>query len=171
MDHFALEDDEMALAYREGRLNRNFMGYTVLPGQDFLGCGVSSISYIQGAFFQNHKDLPVYQEMLGQEQWPQERQKVLSADDHHRRAVIHDLMCKFELDTEDWEARFQLKFEEVFGSECEHLEHCIEDGLLVRDERRYEVTELGKLFVRNIAMGFDAYLGKEQRKTRFSKVI
>lgn len=171
MDHFAHHDDEMAIAYREGRLHRNFMGYTVLPGDDFLGVGMSSIGYVQGAYFQNTKELMEYREMVGSEAWPLERGLILSEDDMCRRSVIYDLMCRFALDRSAWSAALGKDFDDVFAFEQAHIRDCIEDELLVEDGDLLKVTELGKLFVRNIAMGFDAYLRKDGAHRRFSRTI
>jgi len=171
MDHFALRDDEMAVAYREGRLHRNFMGYTVLKGDDFIGIGVSSIGYVQGGYFQNEKAMKTYQESLAQGEFPFERGLILSEDDLMRRKIIEDLMCRFAIDREAWTRRLGKAFEEVFDVERAHISHCLEDGLLAEEGNLLRVTELGKLFVRNIAMGFDAHLRKEGAHKRFSKVI
>jgi oxygen-independent coproporphyrinogen-3 oxidase len=171
MDHFARADDEMALAYREGRLHRNFMGYTVLPGDDFIGVGVSSIGYVQGAYLQNIKDLVPYGAAIDERRFPVERGLVLSRDDLIRRSIIRDLMCRFELDTEKWSRGNGCSFDHYFAEEKLHLDQCVEDGLLYRDGQKLLVTDLGKLFVRNIAMGFDAYLRKEGSHRRFSRTI
>jgi oxygen-independent coproporphyrinogen-3 oxidase len=171
MDHFARADDEMALAYREGRLHRNFMGYTVLPGDDFIGVGVSSIGYVQGAYLQNIKDLVPYGAAIDERRFPVERGLVLSKDDLIRRSIIRDLMCRFELDTEKWSRGNGCSFDHYFAEEKLHLDQCVEDGLLYRDGQKLLVTDLGKLFVRNIAMGFDAYLRKEGSHRRFSRTI
>ena len=167
MDHFALADDEMAIAYREGRLHRNFMGYTVLPGDDFIGLGVSSIGYLQGGYFQSTKDLQAYGTALQRGEWPLEKNLMLSEDDRIRRSVIYDLMCRFRLDRQAWSACHVVPFEHYFSEEQGHIQDCISDGLLEETDEVLVVTELGKLFVRNIAMGFDAYLRKEGSHRRF----
>jgi oxygen-independent coproporphyrinogen III oxidase len=171
MDHFALADDEMAIAFREDRLHRNFMGYTVLPGDDFLGLGVSSIGYVQGAYFQNTKDLLEYRHALESGQWPLEKELELSSDDLMRRSVIYDLMCQFKLDRNLWSQKNHQAFEDYFAFEKPHIKNCLEDGLLEERNSLLVVTELGKLFVRNVAMGFDAHLRKEGGHRRFSRVI
>ena len=171
MDHFALADDEMAVAFREDRLHRNFMGYTVLPGDDFLGLGVSSIGYVAGAYFQNTKDLMEYRAALEKGEWPLEKELVLSEDDLMRRSVIYDLMCQFKLDRGAWSKKYGKIFDEVFDIEKPHIKHCLDDGLLKENGSLLQVTELGKLFVRNVAMGFDAHLRKVGGHRRFSRVI
>jgi len=171
MDHFALKEDDMAVAYREGRLHRNFMGYTVLKGNDFIGLGVSSIGYVQGGYFQNEKDMKTYRGKLENGEFPLERGLVLSDDDLMRRKIIEDLMCRFAIDRKLWEQDLGKPFDEVFTEEKPHISDCLEDGLLEEEGDLLKVTELGKLFVRNIAMGFDAHLRKEGAHRRFSRVI
>jgi oxygen-independent coproporphyrinogen-3 oxidase len=171
MDHFALEGDEMAVAYREGKLNRNFMGYTVLKGQDFIGLGVSSIGYVQGGYFQNEKDQKAFRNALDKGEFPLSRGLVLSDDDLMRKKIIEDLMCRFVIDREAWAEQLGRPFDKVFEAELSHIENCVEDGLLEIEGKLLKVTELGKLFVRNIAMGFDAHLKKDGAHRRFSRVI
>lgn len=171
MDHFALKDDDMAIAFKEGQLSRNFMGYTLLPTEHFIGLGSSSIGYVAGAYFQNIKALPDYYNKLKASEFPLERGLILSQDDLLRQDVINRFMCHFKLNRNKFERDYGSTFEEHFPEEQQHVRHCIEDGLLSDDGTTLEVTELGKLFVRNIAMGFDAYLKNNSKKKRFSKVI
>lgn len=171
MDHFARKDDEMSIAYREGRLHRNFMGYTVLKGDDFIGLGVSSIGYVQGGYFQNMKEMKEYSGSLDVNEYPLDRGLVLSEDDLLRKKVIEDLMCRFAIDKSEWEEKTGQPFGDLFQAEEEHLKNCLDDGLLKEEGNALVVTDLGKLFVRNICMGFDAYLRKQETYQRFSSVI
>ncbi|MBF0197104.1 MAG: oxygen-independent coproporphyrinogen III oxidase [Planctomycetes bacterium] len=171
MDHFALKEDEMALAYSEGKLNRNFMGYTLLPADNFLGFGASSIGYIEGGYFQNHKDLPEYYNHINSNKMPLDKMCILNKDDLLRREIINTLMCRFELDIESFEKEHGISFTKTFAFEQAHLKHCAEDGLLKKDNTKLIVTDLGRLFLRNIAMGFDTYLRKKDGFQRFSRII
>jgi oxygen-independent coproporphyrinogen-3 oxidase len=171
MDHFALKDDEMAIAFREGNLSRNFMGYTLLPTQHFIGLGSSSIGYVAGAYFQNIKSLPEYYQKVQNSEFPLERGLILSEDDLLRQDIINRFMCHFKLNRNEFKKDYGKTFEDMFPEEQQHIRFCIEDGLLTDDGQCIEVTELGKLFVRNIAMGFDIYLRNNSKKKRFSKVI
>jgi oxygen-independent coproporphyrinogen III oxidase len=172
MDHFALSNDEMSLAYDKGELNRNFMGYTVLPAENFLGLGASSISYLEGSYIQNIKRLPEYYKAINNNFFAIEKDFVLSKDDLIRKYVIEKIMCAFVIDTKDISQKFNINFQEYFKHEQKHLNHCLENNLIKLNDDSYHVTELGKSFVRNLAMGFDHYLrNNDLNKPRFSKVI
>jgi oxygen-independent coproporphyrinogen-3 oxidase len=170
MDHFAKSTDELANAYRNGTLHRNFMGYTVKPAIEFIGIGVSSIGYIQGNFVQNEKEIKRYYEALDQNQLPVDRGLVLSSDDLTRQWVITTLMCQFRLNKQVFFEKFQVQFDVYFSESLPHMTESVALGLLKVSDYELEVTELGRLFVRNIAMGFDAYL-KSTSSRRFSKTV
>ncbi len=171
MDHFALQTDEMAKAFVEGKLYRNFMGYTVKPADEYIGFGVSSIGFLENTYIQNHKTLPEYYKALDQNELPIERGKVLSSDDEMRRWVISHLMCRLEIDKKQFTDRFHLNFDEYFTSEEIHIANCLRDRLLYVDQDKLKASELGKIFIRNICMGFDQYLQKAKSQHRFSKTI
>jgi len=170
MDHFALPDDELAIAFRSGALYRNFMGYTINPADDAIGLGVSSIGYIGGCFSQNVKDLKTYYSRLDSGQLPVDRGIELSRDDHIRRWVIQSIMCQFSLIYCNFSDTFGVDFFEYFPDVDLHLQRCESNGLVVRGDDGIRVTPLGRFFVRNVAMGFDAYL-KSQESRRFSQTI
>ncbi len=167
MDHFALDADEMAVSYRNGTLYRNFMGYTVKPADEFLGFGVSSIGFISGHYVQNVKDLKQYYDSLDGGQFATERGLILSGDDQIRQWVIQSLMCHFYLDKSEFFAKFGMDFNTYF-SETDRRD-VIEFGLLTETETELRVTELGRVFVRNIAMGFDRYLKRSHQQ--FSRTV
>jgi len=171
MDHFALANDEMSAACRAGTLYRNFMGYTVKPADEYIGVGVSSIGFLEKTFFQNYKTIPEYYRFLDQGQLPVERGKTLTQDDEIRRWVIQTLMCQFRLDKMKFIQFFQKDFDQYFTIEQEHITRCVADGLLTYDGHVLEVTELGKIFIRNICMGFDWYLRQKEGHQRFSKTV
>lgn len=170
MDHFAKSSDELALAYRDGVLHRNFMGYTVKPATEYLGIGVSSIGFISGHFVQSTKDLKRYYSDLDKGQLPLERGLELSQDDHIRQWVIQSLMCHFKLDKQELFSRYHVKFDHYFSDSIGHLNTCESQGLIEFTEQGILVTPLGRLFVRNVAMGFDAYL-KQNSERRFSRTV
>ena len=171
MDHFALKTDEMAKAFNENRLYRNFMGYTVKPADEYIGLGVSAIGFLEHTFIQNIKVLPEYYQTLDAGELPVERGKELSNDDIIRRWVILELMCHFQINKKDFQSKFGLDFDEYFQSEQEHIQKCIEDDLLKVVADEIQATELGQLFIRNVCMGFDAYLKKNIGKQRFSRTV
>lgn len=171
MDHFALAEDELAQSFNEGRLYRNFMGYTVKPADEYLGFGVTAIGFLSGMFIQNSKTLPEYYAGLKQNRLPIERGKLLSGDDRIRQWVINSLMCRFHVDKKEFEAIFGGKFDTYFTDEREHIETCVQDNLLHETTNMLMVKELGRLFVRNICMGFDSYLQKQQSGRRYSQTV
>ncbi|MDO8580049.1 MAG: oxygen-independent coproporphyrinogen III oxidase [Candidatus Omnitrophota bacterium] len=171
MDHFALADDELAQAFNAGKLYRNFMGYTVKPADEYIGLGVSSIGFFEDAFIQNHKILRDYYETLDKGQLPVERGKILSQDDRIRQWVIHSFMCHFEINKREFKDKFFVDFDEYFSSERAHLNRCLEDGLICMKPDQITASGLGKIFIRNVCMGFDAYLPQMQKTTRFSQTV
>ena len=172
MDHFALREDELAKAYNTNQLYRNFMGYTVKPADEYIGLGLSSIGFLEKTFIQNRKVLKDYYADLAAGRLPVERGKELNPDDERRQWTIHALMCHFGLNKKVFLEKFGESFDAYFWEEQEHLQKCLEDGLIEMQNNDIKVTESGKLFIRNICMGFDAYLARQQReKQQFSRTV
>jgi len=171
MDHFALTTDAMSKAFNEGKLYRNFMGYTLKPADEYLGIGPSAIGFLEKTFVQNMKVLPDYYEALNQNRLPIEKGMVLSQDDQMRQWVINSLMCQFKLDKGVFFVTFGYEFEDYFTQEAQHLHDCMSDGLIKENHEVIEVTDLGKIFIRNVCMGFDVYLRKKDGQKRYSRTI
>jgi len=167
LDHFARSDDELSLAAREGRLHRNFQGYTLLDEADLFGFGVSSISTIGASFAQNHKALKDYYRAIDNESSPIDKGLQLTRDDVIRAAVIKALMCNFNIDKAAIEARYGIVFDEYFSDELALL---TDSDLVAVTADEIRVHSKARLLVRVVAMTFDAYMSKEKQK-RFSKVI
>ncbi|WP_028693789.1 oxygen-independent coproporphyrinogen III oxidase [Pseudomonas cremoricolorata] len=170
MDHFALPDDELAIAQEEGTLQRNFQGYTTHGHCDLIGLGVSAISQIGDLYSQNSSDLAIYQQSLSSAQLATQRGLVCNRDDRIRRAVIQQLICHFELDFEQIESTFGIDFRGYFVAEWPALQRLQRDGLISLDAQRIEVQPAGRLLVRSVCMVFDAYLAQHSQQ-RFSRVI
>ncbi len=171
MDHFARATDEMAKAFNEGRLHRNFMGYTVKPADEFIGLGPSAIGFIENTYVQNKKVLPEYYTSITEGQLAIERGKDLSQDDSIRQWVINQLMCQFEVNKVDFFKRFGFEFEDYFMNEGQHIHECVEDQLIIDGHDKILVTDLGKIFIRNVCMGFDWYLRQKNGHKRFSRTV
>lgn len=172
MDHFALPGDELAVAARERRLHRNFMGYTTRSAPDCVAVGVSAISDVAGAFSQNHKSLARYYEAIDAGRFPVERGYALTPDDQIRRFTIAELMCNFRLDRADVRDRFGVDLAEYFAEELDALRAAdgpVADGLLEIAPGGLTVTARGRWFVRNICMAFDRYLASHQGRPVFSR--
>lgn len=163
MDHFALPDDELARARQEGRLGRNFQGYTVKSAQDVVAFGVSAISDLQGAYAQNEQALRSYYARIEAGRLATDRGIVLFEDDLRRRDLIRELMCNFRIELD-------AKTKHDFAPELATLVSDYEELAVVSDAR-IELTELGCVFVRNVAMVFDARLAAHAGKSRFSRVV
>jgi oxygen-independent coproporphyrinogen-3 oxidase len=160
MDHFALPDDELARAADRGALGRDFQGYTVELAPQTVGLGMSSISNLGDAYAQNWKSLGEYEASVGGGRLPTERGIWLSDDDRRRREVITQLMCNFAVELEP----------QLWSAERAALQPLAADGLVVLDGNRLQVTELGRLFIRNVAMVFDAYL-RQNAARPFSRAV
>ncbi|MCX6966677.1 MAG: oxygen-independent coproporphyrinogen III oxidase [Verrucomicrobia bacterium] len=170
MDHFARADDELAIAQRNKTLQRNFQGYSTRGNTDIHAFGMSSISQANGAYWQNHKELPAYYEALDAGQAPISKGYVLTEDDKIRREVIGRLMCDLGLDFGKMTELLGVDFTSYFARELAGLDDLKADGLLETDACELRVTDLGRLLIRNIAVRFDAYFGRET-EGRFSKSI
>jgi oxygen-independent coproporphyrinogen-3 oxidase len=157
MDHFARPQDELAIARREGRLHRNFQGYTVLPGTEVIGLGISAIGDYGGCFVQNHKKLSRYRVAIQQHRLPVQRGLRRNRDDEVRRSVIQQLMCNFRVDVAAIERSHEIAFACYFEADLERLRRYAEEGLVVIDEAGIQATLTGQFFVRNLAMCFDRH--------------
>jgi oxygen-independent coproporphyrinogen-3 oxidase len=171
MDHFALPDDPLAIAKRQGRLHRNFQGYSTQPDCDLIGLGVSSIGRIGASFYQNAKTLPEYYDSLQQGHLPVVRGIALERDDIVRRAVIMALMCQGRVEFESIELAYLIKMREYFAREIESLTPLAEAGLVEIEDDAIQVTATGWYVVRAIAMAFDRYLQSDKARERFSRII
>ena len=171
MDHFALPNDALAVAKRQGRLHRNFQGYSTQPDCDLIALGVSSIGRVGPTFSQNVKTLDEYYDLLNQGRLPVARGMALSRDDLVRRTVIMALMCQGSVLFESVELSHLVDFKQYFAPEMEALVAMQEQGLLTIDDTGIHVTELGWFFVRGVAMVFDKYLQADKNRARFSKII
>lgn len=171
MDHFALPEDALAVAKRQGRLHRNFQGYSTRPDCDLIGLGVSAIGRIGATYSQNAKTLEEYYDYLNQGRFPVVRGIALSHDDLVRRAVIMALMCQGELLYEPIELAYMVDFKKYFSNELEAIKALESAGMVQLEDDGILVTETGWFFVRAIAMIFDRYLQTDQSRARFSKII
>ncbi|MDF1482459.1 oxygen-independent coproporphyrinogen III oxidase [Extensimonas sp. H3M7-6] len=171
MDHFALPTDALAVAKRQGRLHRNFQGYSTQPDCDLIGLGVSGIGRIGATYSQNAKTLEEYYDFLDRGRLPVVRGLALSRDDLVRRAVIMALMCQGELVFEPVEQAWLIDFRKYFAAELEQLEGLAEQDLVALGPEGIRVTATGWFFVRGIAMVFDRYLQADRNRARFSRII
>jgi oxygen-independent coproporphyrinogen-3 oxidase len=170
MDHFALPDDELAVAQEDGSLQRNFQGYTTHGHCDLIGLGVSAISQIGDLYCQNDADLARYQQAIDGGQLATRRGLVCHTDDRIRRAVIQRLICEFHLDFDEVERRFGIIFPAYFAAVWPDLLRMANDGLIELDRGHIGILPAGRLLVRSVCMLFDRYL-PQQNTQRFSRVI
>jgi len=175
MDHFALPGDELSLAFENGRLSRNFMGYTTKRGTEMIALGTSGISDVAGAYAQNHKRLNSYYSAVDAGELPVERGVSLSADDRIRRHVITELMCNGVVRPAAVETEFDIAFEIYFAAELAELTGpggAVAEGMVRVDGDAIVASELGRVFIRNVAMVFDAYLGTPTAdQPKFSQTV
>ncbi|WP_417879577.1 oxygen-independent coproporphyrinogen III oxidase [Vibrio sp.] len=171
MDHFALPDDELAIAQRAGVLHRNFQGYTTQGDCDLIGFGVSSISMVGNSYAQNQKELKKYYAQVDEQRHALWRGVVLDQDDLIRREVIKQLICNFTLDKVGIEKEFNLNFNQYFNEDLVLLKTFVDDQLVEVTDSHITVTLRGRLLIRNICMCFDTYLRTRARQQQFSRVI
>ena len=170
MDHFALPEDALARAREEGKLHRNFQGYSTQSDCDLIGLGVSAISKLDSGYAQNQKELDAYYAALDAHQLPTWRGYALEADDRIRRDVIMELICQGELDTEALGRRHGIEFDRYFAPELKALVGMVGDGLVRCDGKNLGVTGQGRLLLRNICTVFDRYLSNLPRQ-HYSKML
>jgi oxygen-independent coproporphyrinogen-3 oxidase len=171
MDHFALPDDALAVAKRQGRLHRNFQGYSTQADCDLIALGVSSIGRIGTTYSQNAKTMEEYCDLLDQGRFPVVRGLALSRDDLIRRSVIMALMCQGHLQFEAINLAWLIDFKTLFADEISQLEDMQVQGLVQLSETGIQVTAMGWFFVRGVAMVFDRYVQADRNRSRFSKII
>lgn len=171
MDHFALPEDGLAVAKRQGRLHRNFQGYSTQPDCDLIALGVSAIGRIGATYSQNAKTIEEYCDALDQGRLPIVRGLGLSSDDLIRRSVIMSIMCQGQVQYEAIELAYMVDFKQYFHVELERLKTLQNAGMLTFDDEGLTVTAIGWYFVRAIAMVFDRYLQVDQTRARYSKII
>jgi len=171
MDHFALPGDALAAAKRQGRLHRNFQGYSTQPDCDLIGLGVSSIGRVGATYSQNAKTLEEYYDAVNRGQFPIVRGLALTREDLLRRAVIMAIMCQGRLEFESIELAHLIDFRKHFSAELEQLRALESSGLVVLEPAAIQVTALGWYFIRSVAMVFDKYLQADRTRERFSRII
>ena len=174
MDHFALPDDELAVAQARGGLHRNFMGYTTHADSDLVGLGVSAISHIGNSFSQNPRDLPSWEIALDEGRLPVFRGMRMDEDDEIRADLVQSLMCQGEVRVRAFQERHGIGFAEYFADDLQRLWPLADDGLVDVGPEAIRATPRGRLLLRNIAMCFDRYLDRESvidARPRFSRAI
>ncbi len=171
MDHFALPNDPLAVAKRQGRLHRNFQGYSTQPDCDLIALGVSSIGRVGATYSQNAKTLDDYYDLLNHGRFPVVRGLALTRDDLLRRAVIMAIMCQGAVHFESIALAYLVDFQRYFATELEALKPLAEQGMVAVDADSIEVTDTGWFFVRAVAMVFDRHLQANLHLNRFSKIL
>jgi oxygen-independent coproporphyrinogen-3 oxidase len=171
MDHFALPTDATAKAKRQGRLHRNFQGYSPQADCDLIGLGVSSVSRIGATYSQNAKSLDEYYDILDQGLLPVVSGIHLTRDDLIRRAVIMALICQGEVLFESIEVAHLVDFREYFAAEIRALDDMVECGLVTVSDAAITVTPTGTLVVPAVAMIFDYHMQMDRARARFSKIF
>jgi len=171
MDHFALPNDELALAKQNGTLQRNFQGYSTHADTDLIGMGMTSIGKVNDCFIQNQHTEESYFEVIDDTALAVKRGYKLSKDDCIRRDVIQALMCQNKVVIADLTKKYSINFFEYFEKEMISLASMVDDKLVSFNEKEIIVTNAGQLLLRNIAMLFDAYIKPVQEQIIFSKTI
>jgi oxygen-independent coproporphyrinogen-3 oxidase len=171
MDHFVKPDDELALARKNQRLQRNFQGYSTSLAPDLIGLGPSSISQFSNSYFQNEKNLDDYYSALTEERLPISQGFAMSEEDKLRNFVIMNLACQLFINFADVNQRFNIEFDKHFASNIKQLQPFIDDGLVVLSGTSISIGEQGRLVLRNICMLFDEHLSNKPGHNSFSRTI
>jgi oxygen-independent coproporphyrinogen-3 oxidase len=171
MDHFAKPEDELAVAQRQGRLHRNFQGYSTHSDCDLVALGLSAIGKIGPTYSQNYRELEDYYAALDRDVLPIMRGMELDSDDLVRRAIIQALMCHFVFAKETFNKAYHIDFDDYFATELKELRDYEREGLLEISPQSIKVTPKGRMLIRNICMVFDKYLRTRQEHALYSKVI
>jgi oxygen-independent coproporphyrinogen-3 oxidase len=171
MDHFAKPSDELARARADRTLHRNFQGYTTKAGTDLVGFGMSAIGSIGHAYVQNRRELPLWSDAVRRDGAAPFRGFRLSEDDRLRQAVISNLLCHGLVVKSEIEERFGISFDRTFADALSRLSACAADGLVDLSRSEIRATDVGRVFLRNLAMPFDAYLETASEKPVFSKTL
>ncbi|MEP6802679.1 MAG: oxygen-independent coproporphyrinogen III oxidase [Acidobacteriota bacterium] len=171
MDHFARPDDELARARRSRTLHRNFQGYTTKAGTDLIGMGMSAIGEVGDGYVQNARDLAPYRAAVERDGAATFRGFRLSVDDRLRKSVIARLLCHGVIVKADVEREFGIRFDDVFADALDRLRPLAEDGLVELLGPEIRATPVGRIFLRNLAMPFDAYLSVPADRPVFSRTL
>lgn len=171
MDHFAKKNDDLSRALDNGTLQRNFQGYSTHAKLEMIALGMSGISQGDGLYYQNEKDLARYYESLDNGKLPIKKVLSLTRMDKIRRDVIMQIMCQATINYDEFEQNTELNFKDTFSSELKVLQPMEGDGLVLLLNDQLQITDKGRLFVRNIAMVFDEYLKKRNPKQIYSKSV
>jgi oxygen-independent coproporphyrinogen III oxidase len=171
MDHFALPTDALAVAKRQGRLHRNFQGYSTQPDCDLVALGVSAIGRMGSTYSQNAKTLEEYYDAIHQRRFPTVRGLAVTRDDLVRRAVIMAIMCQGRVEFESIELAHLINMREYFSAELDRLQPLVDEGLVEVDDQAIQLTAMGWFFVRGVAMVFDRYIHADQTRAKFSRII
>ncbi len=162
LDHFADPDDDLAVAAREGRLRRNFQGYTTDSADALLGFGASAIGRLPQGFVQNASDVAGYSRAIAAGRPAVVKGRALAPDDRLRGEIIERLMCDLVVNVDAIAAKHGSA--ERFDAEFETLAPLAEEGLVAISGRTISVTEEGRPFLRLAASAFDAYLAASEAK-------
>lgn len=172
MDHFAKQNDELAIAQRNKTLYRNFQGYSTKAGCDLYGFGMSAIGHFKNTYQQNKKTLPDYYKTIGGGELATNVGYRMTDDDQIRKAAIMKIMCDMELEKPAIEKQFSIRFDDYFRDALPKLQPFIDEGLVTHSRDKIIVNGVGRLIIRNIAMCFDAYLDKMMKeKPIFSRTV
>ncbi len=171
MDHFAKPDDELAIALNEKKLYRNFQGYSTHSGTDLYAMGITAISQLQNVYAQNYKTEKEYFQTIDNETIPVAKGYRLNEDDILRREVVMKLMCNFELEFKPIEEKYKINFNEYFAWGLNNLTEMEKDELVTIGKDKIEVTPMGKLLIRNIAMNFDGYIERKEDTAKYSRTV
>ena len=171
LTQFALPDDALAVASRQGRLHRSIQGYTTQPECDQIGLGISSMGRMGATYSQNAQTLEAYCALLDHGRFPVVRGIALTRDDLVRRAVINALICQGLVVFEPFDLAYLIDFSSYFATEMPALQELAGQGLVTLDGAEIALTDKGRLYASTVAMVFDRYLQNDRLRTTYAGII
>jgi len=157
LDHFALPGDSMAKAFREGRLHRNFQGYTTDNSEVLIGFGASAIGQLPQGYVQNEVMTRAYEESIAAGRLATVKGYALTDDDRLRADIIERIMCDYGVDLDVICTRHGIEPAQILKS-APRLQTLVSDGVVELNGATLAVAENSRFLVRSVAAAFDAHL-------------
>lgn len=156
LDHFTKNDDSMTQAFKNGKLKRNFQGYSTDTADNLIGLGVSSISYLSSGYAQNSLSLEEYKKTILNEKLATIKGISINKEDKMRKTIIDELMCYLEVDLNLICKSFDLPGN-YFEKEIDALQNLKKDGLIRIKNNVIRINLVAPQLSRVVSSVFDTF--------------